>query len=53
MEEYKYDIEAYVHGTKAEDKKLCGTRLLRRLGGIPGALARRELKAADLAKEDG
>ena len=53
LEEYKYDIEAYVHGTKAEDKKLCGPRLLRRLGGIPGALARRELKALDLAKDDG
>ena len=50
LEEYRYDVEAYVHGTKADDKKLCGPRLLRRLGGIPGALA---LEAAELAKDEG
>ena len=34
-------------------KKLIGPRLVRRLGGIPGALARRELHMPDLAKPDG
>ena len=34
-------------------KKLIGPRLIRRLGGIPGALARRELHLPDLAKPDG
>ena len=53
LEEYRYDVEAYIHGTKTDDRKLCGPRLLRRLGGIPGALARRELKPAELAQEDG
>ncbi len=53
LEEYKCDVEAYVHGTKADDMKLCGPSLLRRLGGIPGALERRELKAPDLAKDEG
>ena len=30
-----------------------GPRLVRRLGGIPGTLARRELHMPDLAKPDG
>ncbi len=42
-----------MHGSRAEDKKLIGPRLLRRLGGIPGTLARRAFKPADLGKEDG
>ena len=46
-------MEAYAHGTKIDDRKLCGPRLLHRLGGIPGALARRELKPETLAKDDG
>ncbi len=27
LEEYCYDVEAYVHGTMVDDKKLCGPRL--------------------------
>ena len=37
-------------GSKDDEKKLIGPRLVRRLGGIPGALARRELHMPDLAK---
>ena len=53
LEEYRYDVETYIHGTKPEDRKVCGPRLLRRLGGIPGALARREIVPSDLTKDDG
>jgi len=53
LEEYKYDVESYVYGTKEDDRKVIGPRLLRCLGGVPGVLARRELKPVDLAKIDG
>ena len=36
-----------------DEKKLIGPRLVRRLGGVPGALARRELYMPDLAKPEG
>ena len=42
-----------VAGSKDDEKKLIGPRLIRRLRGIPGALARRELHMPDLAKPDG
>ena len=38
--------------SKDDEKKLIGPRLVRRLGGIPGALARRGLYMPDLAKPD-
>ncbi len=53
LEEYRYDVEAQVHFTKTEDRWLRGPRLLCRIGGIPGALARRDLKPQDLAKING
>ena len=53
LDEYMYDVQIYIHGTKADERKLCGPRLLRRLGGVPGALIRREIKPEDLAKDDG
>ena len=53
LDEYKYDVESYVYGTKADDQILIGPRLLRRIGGVPGALARRELLPKDLATKDG
>ena len=40
LEDYIFDVDSLVAGTKKEDKPLIGPRLLRRLGGIPGALAR-------------
>ena len=40
-------------GSEDCEKKLIGPRLIPRLGGIPGALARRELHMPDLAKPDG
>ena len=41
------------HWLQDDEKKLVGPRLVRRLGGIPGALVRRELHMPDLAKPDG
>ena len=45
-----FEVEALVAGSKDDEKKLIGPRLVRRLGGFPGALARRELHMPDLAK---
>lgn len=53
LEEYEWDVQAYVLGTKAEDRPLLGPRLARRLGGVPGALARRQLNFEALASENG
>ena len=53
LEDYTFEVEALVAGSKDDEKKLIGPRLVRRLGGIPGALARRELHMPDLAKPDG
>ena len=50
LEDYTFEVEALVAGSKDDEKKLIGPRLVRRLGGIPGALARRELHMPDLAK---
>ena len=53
LEDYSFEVEALVAGSKDDEKKLIGPRLIRRLGGIPGALARRELHMPDVAKPDG
>ena len=53
LDEYAFEVEALVAGTKDDEKKLIGPRLVRRLGGVPGALARRELHMPDLEKPDG
>ena len=50
LEDYAFEVEALVAGSKDDEKKkLIGPRLIRRLGGIPGALARRELHMPELA----
>ena len=53
LEDYTFEVEALVAGSQDDEKQLIGPRLVRRLGGIPGALARRELHMPDLAKPDG
>ena len=53
LDDYTFEVEALVAGSKDDEKKLFGPRLVRRLGGVPGALARRELHVPDLAKPDG
>ena len=53
LEDYEFEVDSLVAGTKKEDRLYIGPRLLRRLGGIPGALARRELKADTLSKDGG
>ena len=53
LDEYEWEVKAYVAGTKAEDRPLLGPRLARHLGGIPGALARRTLNFEQLALADG
>ena len=45
-----FEVEALVARSKDCEKKLIGPRLVRWLGGVPGALARRELHMPDLAK---
>ena len=42
LDDYSFEVEALVAGTKGDEKKLVGTRLIRRLGGVRGALVRRE-----------
>ena len=53
LEDYTFEVEALAAGSKDDEKKLIGPRLVRRLGGVPGAFARRELHMPDLAKPDG
>ena len=53
LDEYEWEVKAYVAGTKPEDRPLLGPRLARRLGGIPGALARRTLDFATLSAPEG
>ena len=53
LEDYTFEAEALVAGSKDGEKKLIGPPLVRRLGGIPGALARRELHMPDFTKPDG
>ena len=47
LEDCTFEVEALVAGSKDDEKKLIGPRLVRWLGGITGALAR------NLAKPDG
>ena len=42
-----------VAGSKDDEKKLIGPRLIRPVGGIPGALGGRGLHMSDLAKPEG
>ena len=42
----------WVAGSKDDEKKLIGPRLVRRLGGVLGALGRRDLHMLDLAKPE-
>ena len=53
LEDNAFEVEALVAGSEDVEKKLIGPRLIRRLGRLPGALARRELHMPDLAKPDG
>ena len=50
LEDYTFEVEALVAGSKDDEKKLIGPQLVRGLGGIPGALARRELHMLDVVK---
>lgn len=45
LDDYIFDVERLVAGTKLDERQL----LVRRLGGMPGALSRREIKATDIA----
>ena len=49
LDDYTFEVEALVAESKDDEKKPIGPRLVRRLGGIPGALARRDLHMPDLA----
>ena len=53
LEDSIFEVEALVAGSKDDEKNLIGPRLVRRLGGVPGALASRELHMPDLAKPEG
>ena len=48
---FSFEVEALVAGSKDDEKKLIGPRLVRRLGGVPGALARRELHCTARPRE--
>ena len=50
LDDYMFDVDALVAGTKPDERKFLGPRVVRRLGGIPGALARRALKMVELAE---
>ena len=52
LDDNTFEVEALVAGSKDDEKKLIGPRLVRRLSGVPGALARRELHMPDLAKPE-
>ena len=51
LEDYFLEVGSLVAGSKDDEKKLIGPRLVRRLGGIPSALARRGLHMPDLANK--
>ena len=50
---FAFEVGALVAGSKDDEKTLIGPPLVRRLGGVPGALAKRELRIPDLAKPEG
>ena len=52
LDDCTFEVEALVAGSKDDEKKLIGPRLVRRLGGVPGALTKRELHMPDLAKPE-
>ena len=37
LDDYTFEVEALVAGSKDDEKKLTGQRLFRRLSGVPGA----------------
>ena len=54
LDDYICDVEARVAGTKPGERKLLGPPIGSTLErNYPGALARRELKLVELAKDDG
>ena len=53
LDDYIFEVEALVARSKDDEKKLFGPRLVRRLGGVFGALARRVLHMSDLTKPEG
>ena len=53
LDDCTLEVDALVAGSKDDEKKLIGPRLVRRLVGVPGALAKRELHLPDLAKPPG
>ena len=53
VDDYTFEVEALLAGSKDDEKKLIRPRLVRRFGGVPVALARRELHKPDLAKHEG
>ena len=53
MDDYTFVVEALVAGSRNDEKKLIGQRLVRRFGGVPGALARREIHMPDIAEPEG
>ena len=50
LDDCTFEVDALVAGYKDDEKQLIGPRLVRQLGGVPGALARREMHMPDLAK---
>ena len=53
LDDCTFEVEALVAGSKDDEKKLLGPRLVCRLGGVPVALAKRESHMPDLAKPEG
>ena len=52
LDDYKCEVEALVTRSKDDEKQLIGTRLVRRLGEVPGALAVEKVYMPDLAKSE-
>ena len=53
LDDYIFEVEALAARYKDDEKKLIGPRLVRRRGGVPCALAWRELHMPDLVKPEG
>ena len=53
LDENTFEVRALIAGSRDHEKKRIGPRLVRRLGGAPGALARQELHIPDLEKPEG
>ena len=52
LDDNSFEVEVLVARSKDDEKKRIGPRLVRRLGRVPGALARRELHVPYLAKPE-